>query len=99
MTTEQILFVFTIINGVIVIANFLGSNRKNGQQDGVIMATLEHIKNIVIETKEEIKDIKKQNTIFDERLTRVEVSCENAHKDIKRIEDTLQLVERSDVDG
>ena len=89
MDTALVLFVFSVINGLIAVANFLSGKRKSGEQDGILLANIETIKIMISELKSDLKELKNRNYIFDERLTKVEVQCDNVRDRVEVLEDLL----------
>lgn len=94
MDQNIILFIFTVVNGLIAVSNFLGNKRKDGaadgQQIGIILTNLDNVKDTINEVKADVKYLKKQDNNFVEQLTKLEGSCEEAHKRIDRIEKTIK---------
>lgn len=89
MDTTTVLFVFSVINGLIAVANYLSGRKTAGQQEGIILANLKTLENMISEIKLDIKEMKKRNNDFDERLTRVETQCEDMKDRVKTLEDIL----------
>lgn len=72
MDTATILFVFSVINGLICVFNFMAGRRTAGQEEGRILANLDSIRITVNEVKADLKDAQNKHYSFDERLTKLE---------------------------
>lgn len=100
MDQNTILFLFTVINGLIAVSNFLGKKTKDGQESGqeigIIITNLDNVKETINEVKEDVKYLKKKDGSFVEQLTKLEGSCEEAHKRIDRLENTIKELHMKD---
>ena len=96
MDQTVILFAFTIVNGLIGVSTYLSTRKKeghnDGQQVGIILTNLDNLKESINEVKADLKYLKNQDNNFVEQLTRVESSCEEAHKRIDKIEATVNKI-------
>lgn len=88
----------TVATGITTILNFFNIRRKDNRSDdekqGHLQADLAYIKSVLIDVRQETKEISQLVSDHGERLTRVEESCKQAHKRItenrEQIEELLK---------
>lgn len=86
MDTATILFVFTVINGLIGVFNFLAGRKTAGQEEGKILANLDSIRITVNEMKVDLKEAQNRHYDFDERLTKIETIQQNVLTRLDKLE-------------
>lgn len=86
MDTATILFIFTIINGLIGMFNFLAGRKSAGQEEGRILANLDSIRITVNEMKADLKEAQNKHYSFDERLTKIETIQQSVLARLKKLE-------------
>lgn len=86
MDTATILFVFTVINGLIGVFNYINGRRSAGREEGRIMANLDSIRITVNEMKADLKEAQNKHYSFDERLTKIETIQQSVLARLKKLE-------------
>ena len=86
---EILLTILTIVTGITTVLNFINIRRKDGkkenEEDGELKADIHYIKSVLIDVRQETKEINNLLDNHSERLTRVEESCKQAHKRIDEL--------------
>ncbi len=75
-----------VISFVVLLGNKKKSDKKDGEQEGVILSELDHIKNTTEEIKHKLEKKDEQDMTIVQKLAEVEASVKSAHKRIDGLE-------------
>ena len=75
-----------IISFLVLLRNKKKDDKKAGEQDGVILSELDHIKNTTEEIKHKLEKKDEQDMSIVQKLAEVEASVKSAHKRIDTLE-------------
>ena len=75
-----------IISFIVLLNNKKKDDKNAGEQEGVILSELDHIKNTTEEIKHKLEKKDEQDMSIVQKLAEVEVSVKSAHKRIDSLE-------------
>ncbi|MBR5223056.1 MAG: hypothetical protein IKV81_02700 [Clostridia bacterium] len=75
-----------VISFVVLLGNKKKSDKKDGEQEGVILSELDHIKTTTEEIKHKLEKKDEQYLELVQKLVEVEASVKSAHKRIDSLE-------------
>lgn len=91
--TDILLGVLSLLLAISTFANTRRKdNQKDGERSGVVSTELTHIKSLLVEVRDETREIRQSVSDHGERITRCEEKVESALLRIKRIEKQLDIV-------